>query len=414
MTLAGALAVAALLPREKQIRALGRPGRLWPADAARISRIRNCVATYAVGFGMLFNFIAHLHLYQLPSRRAALQSVGRPALGAIFVVYLVGSALTPLAGWAIGRFGRRRFHAARSWPLGCAASLLTLAGAAVADHRSVLPLCAGCGLICQAISTGYVTITAKAGRSSAVGLYVTASISAAASAPRSAASAGCSAAGPPASPWWSAMLSRHGGDHLSSPGRRACRWRRRRADRAAVIKSHMTGCNRANAVTTPRSLSAKPKPNSCDRSTRRRCAICWRWWRRSGAATAIPCGTCTARSRTCRRWSASPRPSPCARKDRVPLGEAGYMKQTSRLSRLRRRGAAAGDRRDPGPRRHRRLRRVLGRGAVERSQSARLPRHHHQRLDPRHPDDPARLPDAGRLDRRRRMPSCMSSISACR
>jgi predicted MFS family arabinose efflux permease len=36
-----------------------------------------------------------------------------------------------------------------------------------------LALCAGCGLICQAISTGYVTVTAKAGRSSAVGLYVT-------------------------------------------------------------------------------------------------------------------------------------------------------------------------------------------------------------------------------------------------
>jgi len=29
-------------------------------------------------------------------------------------------------------------------------------------------------LICQAISTGYVVVTAKAGRSSAVGLYVTA------------------------------------------------------------------------------------------------------------------------------------------------------------------------------------------------------------------------------------------------
>src|SRR4029077_4035911 len=36
-----------------------------------------------------------------------------------------------------------------------------------------LALGAGCGLICQAVSTGYVTVTAKAGRSSAVGLYVT-------------------------------------------------------------------------------------------------------------------------------------------------------------------------------------------------------------------------------------------------
>jgi YNFM family putative membrane transporter len=36
-----------------------------------------------------------------------------------------------------------------------------------------LTLCAGCGLLCQAVSTGYVTITAQVGRSSAVGLYVT-------------------------------------------------------------------------------------------------------------------------------------------------------------------------------------------------------------------------------------------------
>jgi MFS transporter, YNFM family, putative membrane transport protein len=35
-----------------------------------------------------------------------------------------------------------------------------------------LVLCAGCGMICQAISTGYVTSTAHEGRSSAVGLYV--------------------------------------------------------------------------------------------------------------------------------------------------------------------------------------------------------------------------------------------------
>jgi predicted MFS family arabinose efflux permease len=36
-----------------------------------------------------------------------------------------------------------------------------------------LALCAGCGLICQAVSTGYIAETAREGRSSAVGLYVT-------------------------------------------------------------------------------------------------------------------------------------------------------------------------------------------------------------------------------------------------
>src|SRR6266403_1925321 len=37
-----------------------------------------------------------------------------------------------------------------------------------------LTFCAGCGMLCQTISTGYVTAIAKEGRSSAVGLYVTA------------------------------------------------------------------------------------------------------------------------------------------------------------------------------------------------------------------------------------------------
>jgi predicted MFS family arabinose efflux permease len=36
---------------------------------------------------------------------------------------------------------------------------------------SGLTLCAVCGMLCQTISTGYVTLTAKEGRSSAVGLY---------------------------------------------------------------------------------------------------------------------------------------------------------------------------------------------------------------------------------------------------
>jgi predicted MFS family arabinose efflux permease len=35
-----------------------------------------------------------------------------------------------------------------------------------------LSLCAGCGMLCQATSTGYVTASANEGRSSAIGLYV--------------------------------------------------------------------------------------------------------------------------------------------------------------------------------------------------------------------------------------------------
>ncbi len=85
--------------------------------------------------------------------------------------------------------------------------------------------------------------------------------------------------------------------------------------------------------------------------------------------------------------------------DKVPLARGRLHEQAARLSRLHRRRAAAEHRRHPGSRRHRRLRRVLGRGAVECAQGAGLPRDGDQRFDPRHSADPARLPDAGRLDR---------------
>jgi predicted MFS family arabinose efflux permease len=92
-------------------------------------------------------------------------------LGAIFVVYLVGSALTPLIGKAVARFGRRHFMIGTlaAWGAGMVLTLFEPLALIVLG----LTLAAACGLLCQAVSTGYVTITAKAGRSSAVGLYVT-------------------------------------------------------------------------------------------------------------------------------------------------------------------------------------------------------------------------------------------------
>src|SRR5262249_31731746 len=92
-------------------------------------------------------------------------------LGAIFVVYLAGSVLTPWTGWAVGRFGRRRFmvRVIAVWVVGIALTLVPSLSLIITG----LAFSALSGLICQAVSTGYVTITAKVGRSSAVGLYVT-------------------------------------------------------------------------------------------------------------------------------------------------------------------------------------------------------------------------------------------------
>jgi len=166
---AGALGVAWLLPRERRfVRSEG----FIASSRQMLRHFRNSqlVATYAVGFGVLFNFICtftyvSFHLAAPPYNLSATW------LGAIFVVYLTGASLTPWTGWAVSRFGRRQLTVSviGVWMAGIA---LTLAPA-LALIIAGLAVSAACGLICQAVSTGYVTTTAKAGRSSAVGLYVT-------------------------------------------------------------------------------------------------------------------------------------------------------------------------------------------------------------------------------------------------
>ena len=170
MTLASAAAVAWLLPRERKfVRSEGLAASL--TQMLRHLGNGQLLATYAVGFGVLFNFIAvftyvSFHLAAPPYNFSA------SLLGAIFITYLVGTITAPLAGRAVNRFGRRAFMLGTIavWMGG---ALLTLAPPLPAIVVG-LTLCAACGMLCQAISTGTVTATAKEGRSSAVGLYVTA------------------------------------------------------------------------------------------------------------------------------------------------------------------------------------------------------------------------------------------------
>lgn len=170
MTLMSAVAVAWLLPRERKfVRSEGLAASL--KQMLRHLRNGQLVATYAIGFGVLFNFIATFtyvgfHLAAPP------YGFSSSLLGAIFITYLVGTVVTPLAGWAIGRFGRRAFMIGTIgvWMCGALALLAPPLPVIVVG----LTLCAACGMLCQATSTGYVAATAREGRSSAVGLYVTA------------------------------------------------------------------------------------------------------------------------------------------------------------------------------------------------------------------------------------------------
>jgi MFS family permease len=126
------------------------------------------IATYAIGFGVLFNFIAtftyvNFHL-------AAPPYLFPPTLlGGLFVTYLASSVVVPWVGRGIALFGRRRFvlTIVAAWVAGA----LMMLAAPVALILAGLTLCAVCGMLCQTVATSYVAMTAKEGRSSAVGLY---------------------------------------------------------------------------------------------------------------------------------------------------------------------------------------------------------------------------------------------------
>jgi predicted MFS family arabinose efflux permease len=169
LTLVGGIAFLLLLPRERHfVRSEGFSASL--RQMARHLRNPQLMAFYAVGFGVLFNFMAvftyvNFHL-------AAPPYLFTPSmLGAIFVTYLAGTATAPLIGRAVDRLGRRKFVLLllAAWGSG----VLLLLAAPVAVIIAGLTLCAMCGMMCQAVSTSAVTATAQDGRSSAVGLYVT-------------------------------------------------------------------------------------------------------------------------------------------------------------------------------------------------------------------------------------------------
>ncbi len=167
LTLIAAAVVALTLTRERRFVASG--GLLTSLrQMLRHLGDRRLLATFAIGFGVLFNFIATFTYVSF--HLAAPPYLFPPTLlGALFFTYLVASPLLPWVGRGIAIVGRRR--------LVLGIIVLWIAGALLllAPPVSVillgLTLCAVCGMLCQTISTGYVTMTAKEGRSSAVGLY---------------------------------------------------------------------------------------------------------------------------------------------------------------------------------------------------------------------------------------------------
>jgi YNFM family putative membrane transporter len=169
LTLVAAIIVALTLPHERQF---VRSGGLADSLKQILRHLRDpqLVATYAIGFGVLFNFIATFTYVSF--HLAAPPYLFSPTLlGALFLTYLASSPIVPWVGRAIVLFGRRPFvlGVIALWIIG----VLLLLAPPVSVIMTGLTLCAVCSMVCQAVSTGYVTLTAKEGRSSAVGLYAT-------------------------------------------------------------------------------------------------------------------------------------------------------------------------------------------------------------------------------------------------
>ena len=163
-------ALLAWLPRERSRSAAGgaRLGQ-WPSIVGHLHN-RQLVATYAIGFCVLFTQVAMFtyvtfHLAAPPYR------LSTAALGWLFAVYLVGAVATPLAGRWIDVYGHR-IGLAAAMGIGGVGALLTLAPWLPAIIAG-LALSATGVFIAQATTSGYIGAVTTTDRGLAVGLYST-------------------------------------------------------------------------------------------------------------------------------------------------------------------------------------------------------------------------------------------------
>ena len=164
-----ALAVIALLPRE---RSFVHGTTLATSLRQMMAHVRNprLLATFGVGFGIMFNFLAAFTY--LGFRLAAPPfSLSTAAIGAVFVTYLISIVTAPFTGQLVSLLGRRKFGmiALSVWLCGI---LLTLASSLPVIIIGLFMI-TGSGFYVQVCCQSFVATNAREGNSSAVGLYVT-------------------------------------------------------------------------------------------------------------------------------------------------------------------------------------------------------------------------------------------------
>ena len=173
-SLAGAAAVAAWLPpgrRRPQVPEAKETEIGFFYQVQGLFRSRRLVATFAVGFNVLFSLVGvftwiTFHLSAPP------YLLSTTALSSLFFVYLVGLVVTPAAGYVITRVGLR---AGIGGAMACAMTgvLLTLAPSLAVEIAGLALLCSGV-FIAQTASSTHLRVAAPAGtRVTAAGLYIT-------------------------------------------------------------------------------------------------------------------------------------------------------------------------------------------------------------------------------------------------
>ena len=168
ISVAGALAVWVWLP----------PGRRFARASSTAATVRamgrhlknrRLIATYAVGFCVLFSMLAtftYVNFYLA----APPYGLSPAQLGLLFVVYLAGAIVTPFAGRWIDRAGHRvTLVVAYAGAIG--GILLTLLPS-IPVIMIGLALCCSAVFVAQACSNSYIGTVASEARAAAVGLYV--------------------------------------------------------------------------------------------------------------------------------------------------------------------------------------------------------------------------------------------------
>jgi MFS transporter, YNFM family, putative membrane transport protein len=174
LTGAAAAFIAWRLPEEDRAAVKRRAAESADAsDRTRIAQLfrnRRLVATCGVGFSVLFTQVA-MFTYVTFHVAAPPYNLSTVAIGWLFVVYLVGAAVTPLAGWWIDTYGHRA-GIASAMGIGGAGALLTLAPSLAAIVAG-LALCATGVFIAQATTSSYIGAVTRTGRALAIGMYST-------------------------------------------------------------------------------------------------------------------------------------------------------------------------------------------------------------------------------------------------